>query len=498
MKASFKDNKVLGGLLVGLALSLISYNVSAQQICVDFDNFSAGTMGTLDLGSVSVSSNSSSHAAMIFDANSPTGGDSDLGTPNADFGGPGVGTGGAAGTAGENSVALGKVLILSQNNNASNPNDYSGGGTFTFTFDEIVKVANLSLLDIDNGDDWEVKFYDEYNFLITSQTYSGLGNNSFTERTFNISGVKTMKVILEGSGAIAKVCYQSMDSDGDGIADDLEDYPNDPDRAFNSYFPCCGMGSLAFEDLWPASGDYDFNDLIVDYRFQTVTNSNNYAVEVFATFEVRAFGAGYHNGFGFQLPDNSVAANDITVTGFSVNGNVVTLNGNGLEAGQSKPTIIAYEDAFELMSYPGSGIGVNTDPSAGYVTPAVITLKLSFAPNTYTPADISIANFNPFIFVDGIRGKEVHLPDYTPTSLVDNSYFNTVNDDSNPSNGRYYKSANNLPWGINLLQSFEYVVEKEEVTNGYYHFFDWAQSEGTIYNNWYFNLPGYKNPAVIY
>ncbi len=29
-------------------------------------------------------------------------------------------------------------------------------------------------------------------------------------------------------------------------------------------------GTLAYEDLWPGKGDYDFNDLVVDYDFDIV------------------------------------------------------------------------------------------------------------------------------------------------------------------------------------------------------------------------------------
>jgi len=53
------------------------------------------------------------------------------------------------------------------------------------------------------------------------------------------------------------------DSDGDGIQDADDDFPNDPARAFINFFPAAGYGSLAFEDLWPGKGDYDFNDLVV-------------------------------------------------------------------------------------------------------------------------------------------------------------------------------------------------------------------------------------------
>jgi hypothetical protein len=61
------------------------------------------------------------------------------------------------------------------------------------------------------------------------------------------------------------------DTDGDGIPDNLDAYPLDPTRAFNSYYPNeTDFGSFAFEDLWPGYGDYDFNDFVVNFNYKIV------------------------------------------------------------------------------------------------------------------------------------------------------------------------------------------------------------------------------------
>ena len=58
------------------------------------------------------------------------------------------------------------------------------------------------------------------------------------------------------------------DTDEDGVSDLFDDYPNDPEKAFDNYSPAEGQfGTLAFEDLWPAKGDYDFNDIVIDYQY---------------------------------------------------------------------------------------------------------------------------------------------------------------------------------------------------------------------------------------
>ena len=297
--------------------------------------------------------------------------------------------------------------------------------------------------------------------------------------------------------------YESLtaptDTDGDGVADVDDDYPNDPDRAIDNYYPASGYGTLAYEDLWPAKGDYDFNDLVCDYKFQTVTNSSNNIVEVFGTFIIKAFGAGFENGFGFQLANDNIFNSDISVTGYDLQEGYITLNGNGTEAGQSIPTIIVYDNSFNLMPHPGQGIGVNTDPPAPYVIPDTISVYMDITDNIYTLAQLDIPNFNPFIIVNLERGVEVHLPNYEPTDLVDESYFGTFEDDSDPSINRYYKTENNLPWAINIYESFEYPKERVEIIATYLHFVEWAESSGILFTDWYNNTdPGYRNEANIY
>ncbi len=81
---------------------------------------------------------------------------------------------------------------------------------------------------------------------------------------------------------------------------------NDPDANNNSstktigienpydiinHFPASGYGTPAFEDLWPSKGDYDFNDLVLDYHFEIITNTNNKVDRVKGTFIIKAFGA---------------------------------------------------------------------------------------------------------------------------------------------------------------------------------------------------------------
>jgi len=261
-------------------------------------------------------------------------------------------------------------------------------------------------------------------------------------------------------------------------------------------FPCTGYGTLAFEDLWPYKGDYDMNDLVLDYKFVISSNTNNYVEKVVGTFVIKAFGASLENGFGFQLP-GIANSSDLTVTGYSLKESFINLNSKGTELGQAKPTIIVFDNAFKQMASPG-GTGVNTDPNQPYVKPVTLTITIDFKPNTYKLNDLDIANFNPFLIVNKVRGVEVHLPDYAPTSLANTKLLGTGDDNSIQAQNRYYKTANNLPWAINTYGQFDYPKEKEDISQAYLHFAAWAISSGHLFSDWYNDFTGYRNTKLIY
>lgn len=264
-------------------------------------------------------------------------------------------------------------------------------------------------------------------------------------------------------------------------------------------------GTLAYEDLWPYKGDYDFNDIVIGYNFAITKDLQDQVQDITATFILYAFGASYHNGFGFQLPGIN-PDQIISVTGYNLaNNTYINLASNGLEQGQSKSTVIVFDDAWRLMPYPGMGIGVNTNMSAPYVTPDTLVIHMSFydngsfatgGPVTYNQLDIG--NFNPFIIVNKDRSVEVHLPDHVPTDLANKSLLGTGDDASNPATGTYYKTSKNLPWAINLPVVFQYPIEKQDITGAYLFFGDWAESSGVLYPNWYLPNPGFTNSSLIY
>ncbi|MCF8232876.1 MAG: LruC domain-containing protein [Bacteroidales bacterium] len=281
------------------------------------------------------------------------------------------------------------------------------------------------------------------------------------------------------------------DVDGDGVPNDQDDFPNDPDRAYKNNYE----GSLAYEDLWPGKGDYDFNDIVVDYHLEQVTNSSNEVTAINGRFILKAFGAAHHNGFGFEMNVNP--SQIASVEGTAVNSDYINLAGNGLEANQQNAVVIVFDDAYDILDSPGGGIGVNTEPDAPYVEPDTINISIDFnTPEAIT--SLQTPPYNPFIISDKRRGYEIHLPDREPTDLIDSDLLGDLHDDSNPAENRYFKTQENLPWGINIAEPFDYPVEKVEILNAHLKFAEWAQSGGTAFPDWYKDEPGYRNDDNIY
>lgn len=287
------------------------------------------------------------------------------------------------------------------------------------------------------------------------------------------------------------------DTDADGVPNLFDNYPADPTRAFDSYYPSrTAYGTVAFEDLWPSKGDYDMNDLVVDYRYQVVTNAQNKVTDIRPTYYVRAAGAGLKNGFGVQF-DGILAGQVASVTGCSPLNSVISTASSGVENNQEKAVAVVFDNFHNVIhSASGGGEYYNTvqNQPKGYGDTLKVQVHLA-APLPL--AAVGAPPFNMFLIRDMDRGHEVHLADHIPTSLADPSLFGTSADQSIPSQGRYYKSAGNLPWALDIPSRFDYSVEKSPIIQGYLKFAEWSQSSGTLYPDWFTNRSGYRQPGNI-
>lgn len=190
--------------------------MATKHYHIDFNQFKAGTVIDDELKAQGLhisafTKDGHPKEAMIFDSAHPTGGDHDLRTDN-----------------------LKKVLIISEDGDSHDPDDEADGGKFMFNFDGEAKVKSLTFLDIEEGA-W-IKFFDDDGKLIKQLDISGQGNNEQFAAHFNVDGVASMLVILNGSGAIDNLKYELTPSKPDGIVEGTDGgdhinlhYTGDPD-----------------------------------------------------------------------------------------------------------------------------------------------------------------------------------------------------------------------------------------------------------------------------
>ncbi len=336
-----------------------------------------------------------------------------------------------------------------------------------------------------------VQLYDETRDLIILGFEDILRNNSGCDNDFNDA---IFYVTANPIEAIERTNLEGLkkavDSDGDGVYDFDDEFPFDPTKSASSYSPATTTtGSFCFEDNWPNMGDYDFNDMVVDYKYTYYTDASNYLTELKAEYTLRAIGASMHNGFAVQL---GVAPSAIkSVYGCELTESYVSVASNGCENGQSQATIVVFDDAHKQLPRTSGSIYANTDNPNELADPVTftVTIKLNAGVN---PSSLGKAPYNCFIIVNGNRGREVHMVDYPGTDKVDLNYYGTAADRSNPDIGRYYQNQDNMPWVLHTPVTMVYPLEKENIYDCYPYFKDWARSEGRTYTDWYQDKPGYR------
>lgn len=296
---------------------------------------------------------------------------------------------------------------------------------------------------------------------------------------------------LDLSG-LPKADYCDLDDDNDGVKNCDEDYRDDPLRAYNNYY----TGTLGYEDLWPGKGDYDFNDLVVAYNTNQVTDAANNIKDIKTTYTVKAVGGAIHHGFGVQVDGLSPSLIEST-TGTQSTQSLVTFDGKGLESGQTDAVLIAYDDIFDHIDHVSGEAFINTIKGNTSIATVDFQTDLTLT-SAISPASIGLPPYNPFIFVRGNRGMEIHLADEKPTDLANVAAFGTVDDDSNPGTGRYYRTSDNLPWAIHIDGTFDYPKEYSPIGTAFNNYTSWANSNGSVFTDWYLDLPGYRNAANIY
>lgn len=226
-------------------------------------------------------------------------------------------------------------------------------------------------------------------------------------------------------------------------------------------------GVYAFEDEWPKAGDYDMNDVLVQYTYQKVFNIfNEILSESFKFKTLYNKSTVFTNGLGFILSNE---------------GNAQSIEYFIRKENEKDFTVASGADKFTRES---NAIiltdNVKTNPNAEY--------KVTFKYGDKNSNKKQETSIDAFIYRPSKEGNrlEVHCPMKKPTSKVDTSLFGQYEDCSKPNEGIYYVSnqENIYPFAFYLsnanandiaeLKNFD-KNEKKSISEIYPKFIDWAK-----------------------
>ncbi len=280
------------------------------------------------------------------------------------------------------------------------------------------------------------------------------------------------------------VLPENLDTDGDGVLDSNDDYPNDSERAFDVYYPSKeGQGTLAYEDNWPTEGDYDLNDLVVKYRYKETRNSLGRIKGLNVIYHLAARGASRANGFALALNNisSSVGYNAL------ISVNDATAEAILTDSGSSHLNFVIAENTETLMPTPAGCSFYNTDVGCSAEPEVKLEFDVTFT-DAKTRTQMGNAPYNPYIFATFERGIEVHLPNHKPTSRADSSRFGSGDDDTNLLDlSKTYETTDNLPWALNMPYSWLHPTSGDNIVDVYGNYRNWAESGGLISTDWYTN-----------
>ncbi len=248
-------------------------------------------------------------------------------------------------------------------------------------------------------------------------------------------------------------------------------------------------GIIAFEDLWPKKGDFDFNDVVMAYAI-TLTKESGLVTRIKYEVTPQAMGASYSNAFKVKL--NFPVSNILNLTKefdgqtfelvkeetIIVAGKVVSDEGG---------TIIELIDNVKGAIPPPDNFAMaNTIENSPLVSGKRITIEIELKTGVES-AVLGTPPFDSFISRTDADGKiaEIHRVGTPPTGLAYGAYLGSADDDSVPAEGRYYQTINNQPWVLIIPETWENPLEKVEIGVPYIDLYYWVTSGGADRSKWY-------------
>ena len=319
-------------------------------------------------------------------------------------------------------------------------------------------VLNVSLLATDDSKGDPEGFYD------FSGGFEDLALLNPTDAKF----LDELRPGRDGAPGIIKKEPKEVEEDDDDDGDDHHDSET-PAPALEvekwNYLPSAETYYMvAYEDLFPKNGDYDYNDLVVAYQVRYGMNKENKVVAISGAAYILARGAAFSHDFHLRIP---IPANVTSTLECNRIGIKPAYNGvcSATDPVQASGTVdmTLFPDTLNIFPDPmGWSVFINVFSGRQLVAGPRSTFSLKLN----TPVDataLGAAPFDPYLFVRN-TGKTIQL-------LQVNAAM---------------KDPNGYP-GAMLMPSDKWLwpYEKTAITVAYPNFATFVSSQGSQATNWY-------------
>ena len=282
-----------------------------------------------------------------------------------------------------------------------------------------------------------------------------------------------------------------------GVANgEVEDYQqsvSNPGMSTTSYPGPSSWVTLAYEDLWPEIGDYDFNDVVVNYR-TTVNKVGSNVIRYVIEGHLNAVGAGYHNAFAVRFKNLPSGYVNTDLIRHEIDG--VLQSNLALESGRNEAILVVIPDTKRAYSsacayFRTNGCEGDSTISFKITLPLSTSIDSSIAPSGLLDPFIFAVNgyaHGDFVNTNNARSWEVHLKNQEPTEAFDFSLFQQADDNSDSVLGRYFQTSSGLPFGMEMGVNWSHPKENVDLLIAYPLFKDFAETSGNENQTW-FNSP---------
>jgi LruC domain-containing protein len=241
-----------------------------------------------------------------------------------------------------------------------------------------------------------------------------------------------------------------------------------------SYFPSSqSYYVVAYEDLYPAKGDYDFNDLVVAYQVSIGQDVNGDAAVIRGNGYLVARGAMYDHDWHLKIELPEWATGEASYSVFAA-GSHSPMDGFPLTVPVMGTADLNLLEHVAAIYSDGESTYVNTFVEQSLVQGP----KFEFSLTLDTPIAMSLidqAPYDPYIYVHD-TGYEVHLIDKLPALYYS---YNTLEGLSG------FRDDAGFPFAIVSPDNWQPPLAGIDMGLAYPTFMDFVKSQGAKSGQWY-------------